>query len=175
MSTCNTAFDSNLIQRDSSQLNFQNLETGELDYRTPISKLAHAIIYNGGYENNLEDYYYPLFLRLTNVESKSCEDNSEFETRTLAYHYSACYIFDESSQEIRFTIDSEMGEKIGVATSYAKIEYEVNYLQALQNAYRYEISSNRLYIYMNSKPRFLPSGQYRMVFLAWDEKDENGD
>jgi hypothetical protein len=152
-------------------VNYQHLETGELDYRTPISKLAHAIIYNGGYENNLEDYYFPLFLRLTDVESKSCEDKSEFETRTHAYHYLACYSFDESSQEIRFTIDSEMGEKIGVATSFAKIEYEVNYLQALQYAYRYEISSNRLYIYMNSKPRYLPSGEYRMVFLAWEDSE----
>ncbi|WP_114747982.1 hypothetical protein [Pleomorphovibrio marinus] len=161
------------LVRDWEFVNFQNLETGELDYRTPMSKLAHAIIYNGGYENNLEDYYFPLFLRLTEVEGKSCEeDKSEFGTRTHAYQYLACYSFDESSHEIRFTIDSEMREQIGSATSFAAIEYEVNYLQALQNAYRYEISSNRLYIYMNSKPRYLPSGEYRMVFLAWDEEDE---
>ncbi len=160
------------LVRDWEFVNFQNLENGELDYRTTVARYGHASYYNGGYEENYEDYYFPLFLRLTDFEGEICNGKSEFETRTFAFHYFACFASDESTQRIGFDINFDMGKQIGGGTSFDEIDHELKYVQGLQTAFRYEISSDRLYIYIEEAPHRMPKGEYRMVFLAWDEDDE---
>lgn len=146
---------------------FEHLETGNFYPYTCTARLAHLTHYQGGYDNRLEEYDFPLYLKLTDQEwaeeDEACQGRFKLETRTHLGVLHSCFSYDEQG-----AIGFEVGLPYwdfpeGGTIIFPEESHHIAYSGGLEKAVSYEIEANRLYVYYDSE-------DYRMVFIALEEK-----
>lgn len=146
---------------------FQESETGNFSYITCKGRWIHSTFYQGGYHDNIEDYEFPLFLRLKNValsqDRENCAGHFHMETTTHSAEIDACFSLNEPNQ-IEFDVREEF-VTYNNPTVLFDLEYLHNeYVKALNSATHFEIESNKLFIYYDDE-------DYRMLFLAVEDNE----
>jgi hypothetical protein len=147
---------------------FEGLETGDFFYFTCYARWAHISFYQGGFEDRVEAYDFPLYLKLSEEkweeEENSCAGNYKLETRTHLGVLHSCFTIDEEGG-IAVEVGQPYWEFENRAINFVEDKHHTDYSHALETAYSYEIESNRLYVYYDSKV-------YRMVFVELEEEEE---
>lgn len=147
---------------------FQHLVTGDFNHRTCNARLAHLTYYQGGYENRLEEYYFPLYLKLSEEkwmgEGDNCSGRFKLESRTHQGVLKSCFSVDEEGA-IGFEVGLPYWEFENKTVIFPEEWYHINYSNALETATSYEIEANRLYVNYESEV-------YRMVFVELVEEEE---
>lgn len=141
---------------------FELLETGDFHPYTCTARLAHLSYYQGGYDDRLEAYDFPLYLKLTGQkwteEDPSCEGRLKLETRTHLGVLYSCFSYDEEGA-IEFEVGLPYWDFPENGTIiFPEESHHIAYTEALENAVSFKIEANRLYVYYDSE-------DYRMVFL----------
>lgn len=138
---------------------FQHLETGNFNRNTCNARLAHLTHYQEGFSENMEEYYFPLYLKLSEEnwieEGDNCSGKFKMESRTHIADLHSCYSFDEHGI-IEFEVGLPYWEFQAHWLTPPVEWYHNNYSNGLETATSYEIEANRLYLNYDSEV-------YRMV------------
>lgn len=147
---------------------FQHLVTGDFHHRTCNARYAHHTHYQGGFSENMEEYYFPLYLKLSEEkwteEGNGCSGKFKMESRTHIADLHSCYSFDEQGI-IEFEVGLPYWEFLPNSITHIEEWYHNNFSNGLETATSYEIEANRLYLNYDSEV-------YRMVFVELVEEEE---
>jgi len=138
---------------------FENLKTGDLgekDLSTCTARWAYHAMHEKE-ENNTFQILLTLGDQTYVGEEASCQDKNELEALGFYFQLKSCY---QANGEgiINIEVDGAY-HSYDQATIFPYIEFNQNYFQALEEVNRYEIESNRLYLYFGSN-------KYRLAYLA---------
>ena len=138
---------------------FQNPNTQHLDNLTCMARVANFALNGEDYENMKN---ITLNLNEEIEESGFCTGFPKFEASTFSYNFHGC--FENVDEEISFIVSMEDREYIPKpeSTTFPVLEFEENFLKAIQAAKAYQIEKYRLYLYS-------AESNSRMVFVALDD------
>ncbi|WP_158856205.1 hypothetical protein [Lunatibacter salilacus] len=147
---------------------FQHLETGDFHHYTCFARWAHLTHYQGGFNENMDEYYFPLYLKLIEEkwqeEGDNCSGKFKLESRTHQGVLRSCFSVGEQG-EIKFEVELPYWEFGNSTVIFPEENHHIQYSHGLETATSYEIEANRLYVNYDSEV-------YRMVFVELVEEDE---
>jgi hypothetical protein len=138
---------------------FQNLNTKWLDNLTCMARVANFALNGEDYDKMKK---ITLNLNQEIEESGFCTDLPKFEASTFSYNFYGCFENVDGELSLIVSMDDREYVPKPESTTLPVLEFEENFLKAINAANAYQIEKNRLYLYGEESDS-------RMVFVALAE------